>query len=113
MRRKEVPLLPPKRSLAFEHRGVPEVGTRSSAEEKRIEVDWRRDKSKSLKLWEGGEEGCRSGVNKYEARGDPVSGKVQVGEEKRKISDERRKTSDDRFSSLARVTSSDHSSTSE
>ena len=97
MRRKEVPLLPPKRSLAFEHRGVPEVGTRSSAEEKRIEVDWRRDKSKSLKLWEGGEEGCRSGVNKYEARGDQVIGKV--GEEKRKASDERRKTGDERKTS--------------
>ena len=89
MRRKEVPLLPPKRSLAFEHRV-------SLAEEKRIEVDW-RGKSKLVRLWELAEEGgFRSAVNKYEAREDLVSGKVQVGEEKRKASDEKRKNSDEK-----------------
>ena len=95
MRRREV-LLPPKRSLAFEQLGGLEVGWkfeqggREAADEKRIEVDW-RDKSKSVRIWEFGEESSTSGVNKYEA----VSEKVKVGEEKRKLSDERRKLSDE------------------
>ena len=106
-RRRELVLLPPKRSLAFEHQL--EVG-REAADERRIEIDW-RDKSKSNKIWEWGEDNFNpSGVSKY----DPVSEKMQGGEdksdekrkisnekmkardEKRKFSDERRKVSDEK-----------------
>ena len=99
-RRRELVLLPPKRSLAFEHQL--EVG-REAADERRIEIDW-RDKSKSNKIWEWGEDNSNpSGVSKY----DPVSEKMQGGEEKsdekmkardekRKFSDERRKVSDEK-----------------
>ena len=86
-RRRELVLLPPKRSLAFEHQL--EVG-REAADERRIEIDW-RDKSKSNKIWEWGEDNSNpSGVSKY----DPVSEKMQGGEEK---SDEKRKVSNEKM----------------
>ena len=79
-------MLPPKRSVLFDQQAV----------ERRIEVDWRDNKTKVVNMWDQVEEGSKGEGSSRVAMSDPVSNvKRKVSDEKRKISDEKRKVSDE------------------